>query len=293
MKLKSIFIISFFGFFLPPINLSAQQWLQDAQQWSYTITGGWYPLDGAIQNLTVVGDTIIAGIECKTLLSYDRYHFAYAEHRAVYTYDPFAGDFFKIYDFLLLPGDTLEMLYGRKYRIDTIGIMDINGIDFRFQHISFFSTNFGNYSEHGPYLVLEGIGFIGRIDTGIPCSFFFINDIPCDSAVDGQDSNFQCFNEGNFTYDPQNLCTETALNEIHRPYFEVYPNPTSDFFTIESTTGHQPVSVTLYDFSGKLIWQGVPRNNRVNVQTLPHQSYMVKITDTDDNAYFSKIIICN
>lgn len=281
------------SFLLSASSLSSQSWLQDGQTWTYYVFGGWDPDSSyGIFDLTVTGDTIVEDIECKVLtLNYPTpsLSIAYADQDAIYAYISYKHRFLKIYDFSMEVGGTLELLYNKKYRVDSIGTMEVSGQDLRFQYVSFF----GDQWEHGPYLVLEGLGFIGKVNenAALPCSYFFINDIPCNSALDEKDFYFQCYNNSDFIYDPEGLCVETATDELTEQTFKIYPNPTADFFIIESPAEVNAELATLYDVLGRTIYRTKIIGSRVNVAHLQPQTYFLKITDQNGLEYFSKIVV--
>ncbi len=292
-------------FFISISSLSGQNWLQQGQQWTYIAGGGFPNPDDGLRTLSITGDTIIASKNCKILSDVlvgssslpPFLFFAYTEGDAVYAYESSENDFIKIYDFSMVVGDTLIFPNNKKYRVDSVGTMEINGRDFRFQQVSFFRFSPSpNPSEwRGPYLIVEEMGFIGKlIGTPFPffrCSYFLVHRIPCDSELDGQDYRLQCYNNGDFTYDPYNYCQTTSTNEIISSSFKLYPNPTSDFFNIASPPEIEVKQIILYDMLGKVVYSTEIQDAKVNVSSLPAQTYFVKIIDRSGAVYFSRVVV--
>ena len=299
-KFGSYFSLSIF--LLLSVNLCSQNWLKDGQQWTYLAGGGFpNPADG-LRTLTVLGDTVIANVDCKILAnqlidapSNPRLSFAYTEEEAVYAYYSSEEGFIKIYDFSMAIGDSLVFPNNKKYRVDSIGTMDINGQNFRFQHISYYKFAPGLTGWNGTYLIIEGIGFIGKFfssNTLIDgCSYFFTYDIPCDAALDGQSYRLECFLENDFLYDPNNRCSPNATQELIQNDFRIYPNPATDYFTIESSSNTIAAFVTLYDLMGRTVYRGKVLNSKVNIRNMKAQSYIIKIMDQNGIGYFSRIVI--
>lgn len=214
--------------------------------------------------------------------------YAYSSQHAVYYYDSFDDVFWKMYDFDLQAGDTLAMKF-KKYRIDSTGIMEIGGANVHYQYITFFGGNWFN----GSYLVLEGIGLAGRPienDTTV-CSYFFLDESFCASAVDGWDIFFRCFSDDFFLYDPFGTCSPTDIPGVFKKNIELYPNPVADWLTLKSDTGMAAHWVVLYDWQGRAVWQGSPAGAAIDVRDFPPGLYMLKARWEDGGFYFGKVMI--
>lgn len=290
----SVFSLSFF-------TLMGQEWLQDHQQWSYDVTGGTAPSLQGIHTLSITGDTIIVDTECKVFIH--EYPnpigffeepdtiFAYTQDDAVYA--SYGDDFFKIYDFSMEPGDTLELPNDKRYRVDLTGTTIVNNQELRFQIVSTKKVYSWTNQWLSSYLILEGIGFIGKIGDNAmwSCSYFFINNIRCNAAFDGQDYHFKCFSDNDFLYDPYDLCTTTSTNRPTEQNFKISPNPASHFITITPSSNIDVWSITFYDLLGKTIYSDTVEDSQVDISHLPAQTYILMLTDQNGINYFSKLVV--
>jgi hypothetical protein len=76
--------------------------------------------------------------------------------------------------------------------------------------------------------------------------------------------------------------TILAVKTLTQSSFRVYPNPASDYITIDGVTGSSgmPASVSLYNITGKLVLSTTLRENTVNVSNLPDGLYILKVNST-------------
>jgi hypothetical protein len=79
-------------------------------------------------------------------------------------------------------------------------------------------------------------------------------------------------------------------NHPVKPNVKVYPNPTSDFITIENTATDQIQALYLLDYSGKLIKKFDPKNSILNLRDLSTGIYLLQIS-TIEGDYCEKIIL--
>lgn len=282
-------------------SVNSQNWLQNRQQWTYSVGGGFSNPSDGLHTLSITGDTTIANKDCKILTnlflgdpSYQpKSYFVYTEEEAVYSYDFSENDFIKMYDFSMAVGDSVVFTNNKKYKVDSIGTMEINNRDFRFQQISFFNFSPGNLGWTGPYHIVEEMGFVGWLtDYTYPnCSYFLIHNILCNAGLDGQNYRLTCYNSDNFTYDPYNNCQTTSTNEITTSSFKLYPNPSSSFFKIEFPNGIKAKHVVLYDLLGRTVYSDEIQDAKISVANLPAQTYFVKIKDESGVEYFSRIVV--
>lgn len=92
-----------------------------------------------------------------------------------------------------------------------------------------------------------------------------------------------------FVYD----ATWPSLNVTNQnviPEFNLYPNPTKDFITIENTVADQISVLSLLDYSGKLIKEFDPKNSILNLTDLAPGIYFLHIS-TDQSDFCEKIIL--
>jgi hypothetical protein len=67
------------------------------------------------------------------------------------------------------------------------------------------------------------------------------------------------------------------------PSIKLYPNPTSNFITIENNNAEQFLSINLLDYAGKHIKSIDPQNTSVNISDLTPGIYLLQITTEKGN----------
>jgi hypothetical protein len=79
----------------------------------------------------------------------------------------------------------------------------------------------------------------------------------------------------------QSKLTVTAIEEITNINLKVYPNPTSEFITIQFNTLEKNPDYSLLDFSGKLLEHKTisASTTNVNLKNLASGTYLLKIDD--------------
>ena len=83
-------------------------------------------------------------------------------------------------------------------------------------------------------------------------------------------------------------------SEFEKNGFSLYPNPAKDSFTIKNISSEFLKSISLYDFSGKLLLSKSLENNQENTiytSTLSSGMYVVSIETTNGNKYNSKLVV--
>lgn len=77
--------------------------------------------------------------------------------------------------------------------------------------------------------------------------------------------------------------SETKLDDK----INIYPNPTKDWLTI----GFLNIKdIVIYNITGKEVLHSINTNNRIDVKSLPQGVYTLKVTTTNKNIYYTKII---
>jgi hypothetical protein len=81
----------------------------------------------------------------------------------------------------------------------------------------------------------------------------------------------------------------TTIEE--KEFVSVYPNPTSDYFTIDSK--NETVNFSIIDVSGKLIMSGSVQNGatQVPVHMLAEGTYIVRLVDSEQHVSEKRIVI--
>ncbi len=280
--------------FNPNARLAAQTWLADGQAWQYEVFGGFDFEEWGIHELKVVGDTTIQGVDFKKVVHFP---LASAPHTwiakeagdAVFVYEPSDGSIVKIYDFSLLPGDTVHLVGERKYVISDTGSLLINGFVRRYQEINLGSGILSGY----PFLVVEGLGMVGDPAQENPpqCSYFFLHHDFCGSAWDGWDIGFRCFSSGEIFYDPFGECSLSQTGQVHQDGLKIFPNPVSSQLTVEVPGGIPITDGYLYDLQGRLAWSGKPVGAGFSLENVKAGMYFLKIHFENGGRGVAKIIV--
>lgn len=82
-----------------------------------------------------------------------------------------------------------------------------------------------------------------------------------------------------FTYNATWLSLNVA-NHNAAPEISIYPNPTSDYITIENNNSEQFLSIELLDYAGKRSKSFNPNSTSVNLNDLAPGVYLLQITTT-------------
>lgn len=77
-----------------------------------------------------------------------------------------------------------------------------------------------------------------------------------------------------------------ALQEKEKVSWEVYPNPAKDNVVVNNI---EPAEVQVYNVLGQLV-KTVQGTNEINVGDLPEGGYLLRIADSEGNAFLEKII---
>ncbi len=134
----------------------------------------------------------------------------------------------KIYDFSLLPGDTLRLNANQWYAVVDTTRVPVGSQQRRAQRIRF-------KGEGDTFLVVEGIGMVGLAaapDKPNVCSFLLVDTPFCMGAVDGYSFYFRCFRSAQrdqYGFYPE-VCKTLQAEEIPEERVEVWPNPASAGF---------------------------------------------------------------
>jgi FlaG/FlaF family flagellin (archaellin) len=75
--------------------------------------------------------------------------------------------------------------------------------------------------------------------------------------------------------------------------FRLYPNPTSDAFSIATSTANEGLTVKIHDVLGKLLFQNdnyIP-DTAINIQDYPKGVYIVTVTDIESNQLLTKKVV--
>ena len=184
------------------------------------------------------------------------------DNKRVYQYDDYNDVFALIYDFSLMPGDTLQSYCSFAFAsvpvlitaVDTIAI----GGQFRIRQMVM-ALSGECYMEGG---IIEGIGWSRYL-------------LPRPGFVDPPPGGMLlCYEETGTQYPNEEGCS--ILVSLQEPDFVkpgIYPNPTADFITFE---GPVPKTFGVYSISGDLVLTGTNQRT-VNLRHLADGLYLLRL----------------
>ncbi len=280
--------------------LYSQIWLKEGQIWQYEVYGGWNPNNYGIHSMVVQGDTILHGIACKIVTHYPldsppKVNYVYENDEQVFIYNSFEEVFEIFYDFNLNIGDTLRLPWNAMYILLDAGVINLGNVNRKFQYIHLI----GNTLVDTNYLVLEGIGLVGSLmqTDSLFCSYFFPFDGFCNSAVDGWNIYFRCFQDGVFSYRPFDECTLSGTSPLleNQVHFAISPNPAHQSFLVKLNGQFGLGSLELLSTTGQIVHRqaAVDLDNllEVPVVDLPNGLYFVRLTN--EHGSVSKTVVVN
>ena len=191
---------------------------------------------------------------------------------------------------------------------DTNGCVDVEEMTwpvFTYDHI--IDGNFFGCSVTGGY-VYEGTTYpglqgkylfadfcnskIGMINSGLEVTWspaFEGNAF----ATFGKGNNGDIYIAGNASGKVYRITDGTnAADTFNRSVFKVYPNPANDIVTLQAGNGIEPVSIAVYDLSGKLlIEKNITSDNTFAVDALPSGLYLLQVKGSNDAVYNHKLSV--
>lgn len=79
--------------------------------------------------------------------------------------------------------------------------------------------------------------------------------------------------------------TNTSISKLDKPSITIFPNPSSDFISINGVTG--TIQVLMYDITGRLLLNNqIDGNNKVDIRKLNAGVYLVKLPNIFKNTVF-------
>jgi len=273
------------------INLYSQEWFPTGASWHYNqvILG-----EGETYSyFEITGDTLIQGKDCKIISGYcscgvpNVGRFLYEEGGKVYAYDDEADTFRILYDFTLVAGDTLVFEGDPKaagdgiFLIDSITYIQAGSLNLKVQHITSLS-----------FYVAWGDQIIERIGSSL-CLY------PQNAVCDPLTGGLRCYEDPqigliNFQ-NPERPCDyiTTGTNEpTEAPYVNVYPNPTTGAFRIESKQIIKKIE--LLNSLSILSYQNIGTGTtyaEIDMGSMPPGLYYLKVTTSNNNLVVKPIII--
>ena len=196
-----------------------------------------------------------------------------------------------MYDFNLVVGDilTIPTQFGSffKYKIDAVDIVTAGNLTLKRQRVTEVTDD--SLVIGTQFDILEYIGAVGKpLDSlgNAQCSYFFMDEAPfCQSFVDGFDTRFICYSNGNSNFEPYDGCTvsgtKTAPNDILK--VNIFPNPSTDYLRVSIGNGHQIHHLKLVNLNGAILEEMKDLNSvsvEMNTSMYPSGLYVLMI-ETD------------
>lgn len=240
-----------------------------------------------VQVSEVIGDTIIAGKNCRVLDTWwlpgcEGREFTYEEEGRVYLYDEESGSFGLVFDFNKgagefwwvpvcsywfgeIPADSMQIF------VDSVGLTHVNGMAIRTQFVTWTHPWF-NYMDHTK--IYEGIGNAPAI------YFFWGSGVTADFFL----HTFNCYESpthGIFNFvggQPCGVYTAVGEAQAEVEQLRLYPNPAGESLKVELPEGGRG-RLALYDAQGKLLKMQyldvVPEVWPLDVSALPAGMYLL------------------
>ncbi|MBK9335933.1 MAG: T9SS type A sorting domain-containing protein [Lewinellaceae bacterium] len=271
----------------------AQQWLQDGDQWAYYVTTGWNAPNYGMHRLVVEGDTIVDGLSWKKLTYYQitvppSTYLSRAEGDQVFSRKEWTNEVFKIYDFALVPGDTVQYNTNGRYVLRDTGSINVAGQIRRTQTVRLVGSS-------ADLFFIEGIGFTGNPqepDNPNVCSFLLLNIAYCMGFVDGYSFYFRCFRSAQGgLYSPFDDCLvlHTEASTSSKSPVRVWPNPANDRLFVQGNCR----ALQLCDARGRVVLEEkMPAGDVAEIQTshLPNGMYLLFCRFDDGQVAVQKVV---
>ena len=284
----------------------AQNWYPAGATWTFN----WqeYTMHGYVKysvgNDTVINDTAAKLINIKQVRSIGSESdleplIVHESNSRVYHW---TGERFKLmYDFNLNAGDTLktEVLYINycdsvsPVIIDSVSLVNINGIDLKVQYITYTPYNWEYFVEARSERIVERIGSERN----------FIYTPKCEYGDHFAYTGLRCYNDDDVSYRNEwwdywhhNVECDSVINahvqEVPDVKFTVYPNPADDFVTISDDGQYGGVfCAELYNSLGeKLYITTAECSVSFNMEIYPAGLYIIKVYKKESDICTFKVV---
>lgn len=229
-------------------------WFQIGNEWTYDLYLGWNPQWG-LHRFVITSEVTLPGAS-GTWMRFSRSHanggnnkFYYArqEGEKIYSLSNLGATPVCIYDFGMIPGDTLSLgAPFRYYTVQDTGTLFLAGRMRRTQTIKHSSPSYSLL------LIVEGIGPVGNPEEpGNPgiCSFFFLNEDFCHASTDGMTAYFRCFADADGVYAPFAGCLVSSDEPESPDAPRVWPNPANEQLFVQGDFRR----IELFDAQGRFV----------------------------------------
>jgi len=291
--MKCLFLSLFYVLILN--SASAQiEWAPIGAEWNYSqYLEGNMPLNISNIKINPFADTVISNITMSQLEriftrssgieSRDTF-LTYKQNDQVYINK--SDDFSKfelIYDFNKKVGDTINTYFIDvddyfSFVVDSISFLEIDGELLKVTHIQ------DNCFNYGPRII-ENIGS----EEGL---------IPSICLVTGEVESiyFNCYFDNNISYMVNEDCdfwgTVNTSNQTDELFLEIYPNPTSDYITIQPFEALVEAEYQFFNANGRLVVFGtLEKENKINISNLDSGVYFLKIMSGNDYSHSTRKVV--
>ncbi len=278
---------------LSGVCLQAQlAWFQIGDEWTFEVYKGWFPEVSGLNRIKIEKEVNLGGESWMWLRRYhyldsspNAYHYARQEGDKIYVWGGVNSKRL-VYDFSLVPGDTLKFIPSYYYAVLDTGSVFLAGQVRRTQTVQ---HSFINY----PLLLVEGIGAVGNpedSDDKYACSYIFLDADFCHAAGDGTTAYFRCFGNTQGVYAPFEGCLVSA-DKLDAPTpVRVWPNPANDRLFVQGNCR----MLQLCDAQGRIVLEEKRfAGNTTEIPTcqLPNGLYFLICRFDGGEIYTHKVVL--
>ncbi len=289
--------------------INAQVWFNDGDTFVYDY-GFWG--ETGYDEVTVIGDTVVNGVNCKSLQVYRetvcfnidlnrldtcykgmiRHHFAFVEGDSVFMANE--NDDFKLqYDFSMGIGDSIFYYpdgddWGYLLILDSIEQVAIQSSTRKKQYFTALTNCMEPTYQNAGYIeMIEGIGMVSFTDIygSKYCSSYILPDIffynfMCIS--DGEHWCLRCYSSDPINYELVDDCYELPIvnptfEELYSPDIEILPNPASNKLNLDIPSDIDLIDFEIYSMNGRKILPQNKGGKEINVSNLENGIYIGKL----------------
>ena len=293
MKMNVLLLVVLFFIIFPFIEVWGQvSWAPTGAKWHFDYN---YNYGNATSYVTVesIGDTVIQGINCKTLRQecqrndeFSKLYFTYKNDDKVWIFD--GNNFRLLYDFSLNAGDTMET-YGRSLYstldcdsittayVESVGYEEINGITFKYLVVSMteFGWYFGEFGS-GTYKISEKFGSYG----------YLLPQTTCGGADFDLPSTIRCYEDDEvgffsppFAYDCDYEEGVGVQNIDFTDDIRISPNPVIDDLTIGLKGNIIDSRISIYTQDGRIVFtmELMDEESKIDLSGIKSGLYFIRV----------------
>jgi len=227
------------------------------------------------------------------------YHFINGEFQLLYDLNAAVGDTLITQSYYNTPSECSNVGFSI---IDSVGVVNINGLDLRFIHLVDGENSPVSYNGY----ILERLGAIGVSFAGLSGgSFVPISNYSDCGLVDGESfhGGFKCYSDNEFFFsklDTTNYACEfqfVGIDEYENQPLSIYPNPSEGRFVVEFPVMLSAVEadwkLSVYNSIGELVLSESYRNPKermtIDLSDYSNGIYVVQM-NIDGFNYSSRVV---